>query len=86
MMYENDYREARDNPKAFWSAQAEKIAWFKKPETVLSQDENGIDRWFADGELNTSFLALDSHVLNGRGDQTALIYDSPVTNSKRTYT
>ena len=86
MMYETDYREARDNPKAFWSAQAEKIAWFKKPETVLSQDENGIDRWFADGELNTSFLALDSHVLNGRGDQAALIYDSPVTNSKRSYT
>lgn len=86
MMYETDYREARDNPKAFWSAQAEKVHWFKKPTKVLSQDENGIDRWFADGELNTSFLALDYHVLNGRGDQAALIYDSPVTGSKRSYT
>ncbi len=49
MMYETDYREARDNPKAFWSAQAEKVHWFKKPTKVLSQDENGTDRWFADG-------------------------------------
>ncbi|MEK9712644.1 MAG: propionyl-CoA synthetase [Thalassolituus sp.] len=86
MNYDNDYREARDNPKAFWSQQAKNIHWFKEPQTILSQDENGIDRWFADGELNTAFLALDYHVLNGRGDQTALIYDSPVTNSKRSYT
>ena len=85
MNYLSDYQEARDNPKAFWAAQAAKIHWFKKPETVLSKDENGIERWFADGELNTAFLALDYHVLNGRGDQTALIYDSPVTNTKRSY-
>ena len=62
MNYLSDYQEARDNPKAFWAAQAAKIHWFKKPETVLSKDENGIERWFADGELNTAFLALDYHV------------------------
>jgi len=86
MNYDNDYREARDNPKAFWSQHAKNIHWFKEPQTILRSDENGIDRWFVDGELNTAFLALDYHVLNGRGDQTALIYDSPVANAKRSYT
>lgn len=86
MNYEKDYRDARENPKSFWAKQAGSIHWFKKPKTILSRDQNGIDRWFADGELNTAFLALDYHVLNGRGDQAALIYDSPVTGKKRQYT
>ena len=52
---------------------------------MLSEDEHGIHRWFADGELNTCYLALDYHVDNGRAEQTALIYDSPVTGQQRKY-
>jgi propionyl-CoA synthetase len=86
MNYDKDYQEAHSNPKSFWAKQATAIPWFKKPQTILSRDNNGIDRWFPDGELNTAFLALDTHVLNGRGEQAALIYDSPVTGKKRQYT
>ncbi|MFB3058709.1 MAG: AMP-binding protein, partial [Gammaproteobacteria bacterium] len=57
----------------------------KKPQNILSTDEHGIQRWFADGEMNTCYMALDHHVENGRGDQTALIYDSPVTDQKKTF-
>ncbi|TNC92018.1 MAG: propionyl-CoA synthetase [Thalassolituus sp.] len=85
MKYDKDYREAQEHPETFWKAQAANIHWFRRPETILSKDDQGIDRWFADGELNTAFLALDYHVLNGRGEQAALIYDSPVTGVTRTY-
>ncbi|MCW8331013.1 propionyl-CoA synthetase [Photobacterium sp. SDRW27] len=84
--YQKEYQLAQSAPEEFWKQQASKIAWFKFPQTILSQDEQGIDRWFADGELNTAYLALDYHVEQGRGDQTALIYDSPVTGQKARYT
>ena len=74
------------DPAGFWAAQANHLHWDKPPTEPLSQDANGFYRWFAGGELNTSFLCLDQHVQEGRGDQPALIYDSPVTNSLRTYT
>ena len=74
------------NPAGFWAAQAAKLSWHKKPTEPLSQDENGVYRWFREGELNTCFLCLDYHVQHGRGAQPALIYDSPVTNTLRTYT
>jgi propionyl-CoA synthetase len=74
------------NPAGFWAMQAAKITWDKKPVEPLSQDANGADRWFRGGELNTCFLCLDYHVQQGRGDQAALIYDSPVTNTLATYT
>src|SRR5690606_35275626 len=64
----------------FWQKQAEKIEWFKKPTKILTNDHENYPTWFADGELNTCFLALDKHVNDGFGDQTAIIYDSPVTN------
>ncbi len=86
MSYEQEYRASIEQPETFWKKQAQRIQWFKKPETILGKDDNGVDRWFVDGELNTAYLALDYHVLNGRGDQLALIYDSPVTGDKRTYT
>lgn len=86
MNYQQEYRSSIEQPEAFWARQAKDIQWFKDPHTVLSKDEQGIDRWFADGELNTAYLALDYHVLHGRGDQLALIYDSPVTGNRKTYT
>ena len=86
MSYQQQYKASIEQPEQFWQEQANKIHWFKQPQTILSKDENGIDRWFADGELKTAYLSLDHHVLNGRGDQTALIYDSPVTGVKKQYT
>ncbi|HEY9032454.1 MAG TPA: AMP-binding protein, partial [Pseudomonadales bacterium] len=85
MTYQATYRQSIEQPHAFWQRQADAIAWFKKPKTLLARDDNGIDRWFVDGELNTAWLALDYHVDNGRGEQPALIVDSPVSNSKRQY-
>ncbi|MEF1254824.1 propionyl-CoA synthetase [Vibrio sp. M260112] len=83
--YEKEYQWALNQPQAFWGAQAKHIDWFKAPETILANDENGVERWFPDGLLNTSWLALDYHCEQGRGEQTALIYDSPVTDTKRSY-
>ena len=86
MNYQEKYNHSITNKEAFWAEQADKIAWFKKPETILSQDENGFYRWFKGGKLNTAYLALDHHVNTGRGDKIAIIYDSPATNSQQKYT
>ena len=86
MSYQEEFQASIDDPEKFWTDKARQIDWFKQPQNVLSTDEHGIQRWFADGELNTSHLALDFHVNNGRGDQLALIYDSPVTDQKKTFT
>ncbi|MCP8690057.1 propionyl-CoA synthetase [Marinobacterium sedimentorum] len=85
MTYQAEYARSIEDPQAFWGDKAAALKWFKAPQQVLSRDENGMDRWFADGELNTSYLALDVHVEQGRGDQTALIFDSPVTDTQKRY-
>ncbi len=85
MSYQEEYRASIENPEAFWREKAEALEWFKKPEKILSQDNNGIHHWFADGEMNSCYMALDYHVKNGRGEQAALIHDSPVTDSKVVY-
>ncbi|GAB3846366.1 propionyl-CoA synthetase [Hymenobacter terrigena] len=74
------------DPAGFWAAQAAHLHWDRKPTEVLSQDANGFYRWFKGGELNTAYLCLDWQVAQGRADQPALIYDSPVTRTQRTYT
>jgi propionyl-CoA synthetase len=86
MSYQFIYKESLEIPEQFWLDQARKIQWFKFPEKILSQDKRGFYRWFEGGSLNTCFLALDQHVNNGRGNQPALIYDSPVTDQKQTFT
>ncbi|MGY2573233.1 propionyl-CoA synthetase [Vibrio sp. C8] len=83
--YLKEYLWAKEQPESFWHAQAQKIDWFEFPQTILKKDENGIERWYPDGLLNTSWLALDYHCEQGRGDQTALIYDSPVAGKKQRY-
>ncbi|GAB4419694.1 MAG: propionyl-CoA synthetase [Bacteroidia bacterium] len=84
--YEQAYRQSIEDPSGFWLEQAREIDWFTFPQQGLGQDEAGHDRWFMGGELNTAYLALDYHVDHGRADQLALIYDSPVTGRKETYT
>ncbi len=76
---------AAAEPEAFWREQAERIDWFEFPQTILSKDANGADRWYAGGKLNTAWLALDRHVEAGRGDEVALIYDSPATDTYTKY-
>lgn len=85
MGYKKEFQESIENPEEFWRKQAELIKWYEFPSTILSQDDNGFYHWFKGGKLNTSYLLLDHHVECGRGDQTALIYDSPVTNSQRKF-
>lgn len=86
MSYHAEYTQSVENPEAFWAEKAADVPWYKKPEQILSKDENGIYRWFADGEMNTAYMALDYHVEQGRGDQLAVIYDSPVTDTRSTLT
>ena len=62
------------------------LDWYEEPETILDDSNPPFYRWFRGGTLNTCHNALDRHVDGGRGDQTALIYDSPVTGTKRAYT
>jgi acyl-coenzyme A synthetase/AMP-(fatty) acid ligase len=85
MNYASEYRRSIDDPEGFWREKARDIAWFDFPKTILDQDANGAWRWFRGGKLNSCWLALDRHVEQGRGGQTALIYDSPVTNTVRRY-
>ena len=78
-------RSLRD-PAGFWSEAAEAVYWHKRWEKVLDDSRPPFYRWFAGGEVNTCYNALDLHVENGRGTQLALIYDSPVTNTIKTFT
>ena len=86
MSYYNDFSESIERPRRFWARQSEKINWFDPPREILTQDDRGFYHWFDGGTLNTCFLALDQHVINGQGDQPALLYDSPVTGKKRSFT
>jgi propionyl-CoA synthetase len=84
--YEDTYRRSMQDPEGFWSDAAKAIDWERVPGTVVDRSNPPFYRWFPDGALNTCYNALDRHVEAGRGEQAALIYDSPVTDSKRTYT
>lgn len=79
-------QQSKDNKEEFWKEQAKDISWYKFPESISSLDENNYNQWFADGELNMCYLCIDKHIEDGFGDQVAVIYDSPVTNQKKTYT
>ncbi|MCI4667837.1 MAG: AMP-binding protein [Bacteroidia bacterium] len=84
--YINDYKMSLEHPETFWLKRSKHIAWFEEPSQGLTKEENGLYRWFKGGKMNTSFLCLDYHVQTGRGNQKALIYDSPVTGKKASYT
>ena len=86
--YRSVYQQSLSDPEAFWGAAAEDIQWYKKWDKVLDDSNAPFYRWFPGGELNTCYNAVDYHVESGRGDQPAIIYDSPVTDTQRkiTYT
>ncbi len=84
------YRETFDasisDPDTFWSEAAGLVDWFAKPTLVLDRSNPPFYRWFTDGTLNTCYNALDRHVVKGRADQLALVYDSAVTGTVRRWT
>ncbi len=84
--YEAVYGESIERPDAFWGKAAHEIQWFKKWDSVLDDTRAPFCRWFPGGELNTCYNALDHHVESGRGEQAAIIYDSPVTGTVRKIT
>ena len=69
-----------------WRKAAENIHWYESPKTVLDDSQSPFNRWFPDGVTNACYNALDVHVARGRAEQLALVYDSPVTDTKKQYT
>ncbi|HTT52643.1 MAG TPA: propionyl-CoA synthetase [Streptosporangiaceae bacterium] len=84
--YADEFRRSLADPAGFWGEAATAIEWYRDPTVVLDTSNLPYYRWFSDGELNTCFNAVDRHVRDGRGEQAALVYDSPVTGTSRTYT
>jgi propionyl-CoA synthetase len=84
--YVHAYNKSLKNPEGFWGDIAEDCHWFKKWDRVLDDTNKPFYRWFAGGVTNTCYNALDLHIEKGNGERTALIYDSPVTDTIRKYT
>ena len=80
--YDEIHRRSLAEPDAFWGEAAEHIHWFRRWDRVLDNDNPPFSRWFVGGETNIAYNALDRHVAAGRGDQAALLYESPVTNTE----
>ncbi len=86
MGYKEVYSAWQADPEAFWMDAAKAIDWVKAPSKALNDENAPLYEWFADGVVNTCYNAVDRHVENGRADQAAIIYDSPITDSKETIT
>ncbi len=82
MDYHSIYESWRADPEKFWMDAAKNIDWHKKPTFALNHSNAPLYEWYTDSLVNTCFNAVDRHVKNGRADQTAIIYDSPVTEKK----
>ena len=85
MSYAKEYQHASENPLDFWATQARHLHWDHPWDSVLDDSRAPLHRWFSGGRLNTCYNALDRHVENGRAEQDALIYDSPLSGTKRRY-
>ena len=84
--YQEIYKHSIQNAESFWSDVAKDIFWYKKPSKILNSDNPPFYKWFQDGITNTCYNAVDLHVKNGKGKKTAIIYDSPITNSQKKIT
>jgi propionyl-CoA synthetase len=84
--YEDAFRRSLADPAGFWAQAAQAVDWYTPPATILDDSNPPFYRWFPGGTLNTCHNALDRHVAAGRGEQAALIYDSPVTGAAQTLT
>ncbi|SUZ31482.1 Acetyl-coenzyme A synthetase [Roseibaca ekhonensis] len=83
MAYADLYRASLDDPNAFWMEQAKSIDWITPPTKALFDEAAPLFEWFKDAQVNTCWNAVDRHVEAGRGEQTAIIHDSPITHTKR---
>jgi len=81
--YHETYTRSIEDRDAFWAEQAALVDWIRRPNRVLDDDNPPFYRWFPDGTLNTCYNALDRHVVAGNADRTALIYDSPVSDTNQ---
>jgi propionyl-CoA synthetase len=84
--YHDVYAHWQRSPEVFWAEASADIVWYEKPKKIFDRDAGIYGRWFVGATCNTCYNALDRHVLAGRNDQPALIYDSPVTNTVKTFT
>ena len=84
MGYRETYKSWQDDPEGFWMQAAEAIDWIEKPSCALDDSNAPLYQWYSDGVMNTCYNALDRHVEAGRGEQAAIIYDSPITGAKAT--
>jgi len=83
----DNYQRSISDPAGFWRDAASSVHWFKPPTSILEFDgRTNLSRWFVGGELNICYNCLDIHVNRGRANQVALIYDSPLTQTKKEYT
>ena len=85
-LYPAAYAAWQSDPEAFWRKAAEEIDWISPPVRIFDAAIGPYGHWFPDATCNTCFNAVDRHVRDGRGDQAAIIHDSPVTASTRTLT
>ncbi len=83
--YDDVHARSLSDPEAFWGEAAEDVHWYKTWDSVLDDSNKPFYRWFTGAEVNTCYNALDVHVENGRADQAALIYDSPVSDTIKTF-
>ncbi|MBO9406519.1 propionyl-CoA synthetase [Shimia sp. R9_1] len=83
MSYQDVYERWKNDPETFWMQAAEAIDWHTPPSKALTDKGDHLYEWFADTKVNTCWNAVDRHVEAGRGEQTAIIYDSPITHTKR---
>ncbi len=84
--YHEVYNSWKNDPEGFWAEAAKAIDWVKPADKIFDPDAGVYGHWFAGAECNTCYNCLDRHVEDGRADQAALIYDSPITGNKKTYT
>lgn len=84
--YQETYQGWHTDPLGFWKSAANEIDWISTSDMVFDPDQGQYGRWFPDWECNTCYNCLDRHVERGRPGQPALIYDSPITGRKATYT
>ena len=80
--YKKTYDSVHKNRESFWKKVSEDIFWYQKPSKILNSSNPPFYKWFEDGVTNTCYNAVDLHIDNGRGDKTAIIYDSPITGTK----
>jgi propionyl-CoA synthetase len=84
--YHGVYARWQRDPQAFWAEAAQAIDWIEPPKRIFDPDAGVYGHWFVDGVCNTCWNAVDRHVMAGRGEQAAIIYDSPLAGEKRSLT